>query len=429
MNSIAARINRALPEALIIDAVRTPVGRYRGALSGCGPTTSPPASSTPRSSAPGSTRAGSRHLHGRRQPGRRGQPRRRAHGGAARRASRSRCPGHRQPPLRLRPRGRQPGLAGAPPRRGRPLPRRRHRVDEPRPVGRAEARAPPCRAAPQTMHDTALGWRLVNPKMEELHSTEAMGETAENVAERYGISREDSDAFALRSHERAVDAQRSGRFTDEMISVATPGAEGRRDSASSTATRARARTRPREAGEAPRPPSARTASSPPATPRPSTTAPPASSSPPRRRPTSSAPSRSAAILGIGVAGVDPAVMGIGPVQAIPRALEHAGLCARPDRPDRDQRGLRLPGPRLRPRARHRRGAAQRQRRRDRARPPARLLRRPHPDHAALGDAPPRRPLRDRGAMRRRRPGRRDRGREPGRELISSSSRAAGAGRA
>src|SRR5215218_4699760 len=75
---------------------------------------------------------------------------------------------------------------------------------------------------PQSMHDTALGWRLVNPKMEELHSTEAMGETAENVAERYGITREESDEFALRSHARAVEAQRSGRFTEEMVSIATP---------------------------------------------------------------------------------------------------------------------------------------------------------------------------------------------------------------
>src|ERR671922_50612 len=58
----------------------------------------------------------------------------------------------------------------------------------------------------QTMHDTALGWRLVNPKMAELHSTEAMGETAENVAERYAIAREAQDRFALRSHSRAVAA-------------------------------------------------------------------------------------------------------------------------------------------------------------------------------------------------------------------------------
>src|ERR671922_2171798 len=58
----------------------------------------------------------------------------------------------------------------------------------------------------QTMHDTALGWRLVNPKMAELHSTEAMGETAENVADRYRIRREDQDRFALQSHSRAVAA-------------------------------------------------------------------------------------------------------------------------------------------------------------------------------------------------------------------------------
>src|SRR4051795_2906393 len=54
---------------------------------------------------------------------------------------------------------------------------------------------------PQTMHDTTLGWRMINPRMAELgHSTESMGETAENVAERYEISREAQDAFALRSH-------------------------------------------------------------------------------------------------------------------------------------------------------------------------------------------------------------------------------------
>jgi len=46
---------------------------------------------------------------------------------------------------------------------------------------------------PQTLHDTALGWRLINPRMAEAYSTEAMGETAENVAERYSVSREDQD--------------------------------------------------------------------------------------------------------------------------------------------------------------------------------------------------------------------------------------------
>src|SRR6266536_2699659 len=67
-----------------------------------------------------------------------------------------------------------------------------------------------------TMHDTALGWRLVNPRMAERHSTESMGETAENVAERYRIPREEQDRFALQSHSRAVAATREGRFADEL---------------------------------------------------------------------------------------------------------------------------------------------------------------------------------------------------------------------
>ena len=112
----------------------------------------------------------------------------------------------------------------------------------------------------------------------------------------------------------------------------------------------------------------------------------------------------ARVVATGVAGVDPAYMGIGPVEAIPRALAAAGLDARADRPDRDQRGLRLPGARLRPGARHRRGEAQRQRRRDRPRPPARLLRRPPRHDPGPRAAPPRRPLRRRHPVRRRRPG-------------------------
>jgi acetyl-CoA acyltransferase len=74
----------------------------------------------------------------------------------------------------------------------------------------------------QTMHDTALGWRLVNPKMAERYSTEAMGETAENVADRYGVTRAEQDEFALRSHRRAVAAREEGRFADEMVAVPVP---------------------------------------------------------------------------------------------------------------------------------------------------------------------------------------------------------------
>ncbi len=69
------------------------------------------------------------------------------------------------------------------------------------------------------MFDTSLGWRFPNPKMEALFPLEQMGETAENVAERYGISREDQDAFAFESHRKAVEAWETGRFRDEVIGV------------------------------------------------------------------------------------------------------------------------------------------------------------------------------------------------------------------
>ena len=72
---------------------------------------------------------------------------------------------------------------------------------------------------PQTAFDTALGWRLVNPKMAEMYGTLQMGETAERVALKYEISREDQDAFALRSHQRAIAAQSSGRLAEEIVSV------------------------------------------------------------------------------------------------------------------------------------------------------------------------------------------------------------------
>ncbi|MFJ8042050.1 acetyl-CoA C-acyltransferase [Kitasatospora sp. NPDC096147] len=70
--------------------------------------------------------------------------------------------------------------------------------------------------------DTRLGWRLTNPRMRELHGVLSMGETAEEVASRYGVSREDQDAFALRSHQRAAAARKDGLFDAELIPVARP---------------------------------------------------------------------------------------------------------------------------------------------------------------------------------------------------------------
>ena len=71
----------------------------------------------------------------------------------------------------------------------------------------------------QTVYDTAIGWRLVNPKMAQMYGTLQMGETAERVAQKYEVSREDQDAFALRSHQRAVAGQKSGRLAEEIVPV------------------------------------------------------------------------------------------------------------------------------------------------------------------------------------------------------------------
>jgi acetyl-CoA C-acetyltransferase len=85
------------------------------------------------------------------------------------------------------------------------------------------SRAPLVRAKPEygdgTEWDTMLGWRFPNPRMEEMFPLESMGETGENVAERYGVTREDQDAFALQSHQRWAAAQDSGRFADELVPV------------------------------------------------------------------------------------------------------------------------------------------------------------------------------------------------------------------
>ena len=75
----------------------------------------------------------------------------------------------------------------------------------------------------QQIEDTTMGWRFVNPRMKELYGVELMGETAENVAARYAITREDQDAFALRSQQRAAAAQAAGFFEDEIVAVAVPG--------------------------------------------------------------------------------------------------------------------------------------------------------------------------------------------------------------
>lgn len=74
----------------------------------------------------------------------------------------------------------------------------------------------------QVMEDTTMGWRFINAKLDTLYGTETMPETAENVAEKFNISREDQDAFAYRSQVRAAKAQETGLFDDEIMTVKIP---------------------------------------------------------------------------------------------------------------------------------------------------------------------------------------------------------------
>lgn len=73
-----------------------------------------------------------------------------------------------------------------------------------------------------TMYDSSFGWRFINPRLDEIYGTEGMGLTAENVAEKYDISREDQDAFAVRSQKLASRAQEKGRFKTEITSIEIP---------------------------------------------------------------------------------------------------------------------------------------------------------------------------------------------------------------
>jgi 3-oxoadipyl-CoA thiolase len=174
-----------------------------------------------------------------------------------------------------------------------------------------------------TLYDTTIGWRFPNPRMEEMYSTESMGETAENVAERYGIARERQDEFALESHRRAIAASEAGRFDDEIVPVPVPQPKGdpvtvhadegpRPD----TTLEKLARLRPafREGG--------------------TVTAGNSSgindgaacvvlATEERAKALGREPL--ARVVSVGAAGVDPAYMGIGPVPATRKALARAGL--------------------------------------------------------------------------------------------------------
>ncbi len=177
----------------------------------------------------------------------------------------------------------------------------------------------------RTLYDTTLGWRMINPRMEGRYSTESMGETGENVAERYGVSRKEQDRFALQSHQRAVAARREGRFAEQIAPVEILPAtkrdeprtmdvdEGPRED---TSLEQLAKLKPafREGGTV----TAGNAS---------TLNDGAACLVLGTEDVAKELGRDplARIVSIGVAGVDPAYMGIGPMLAVPRALQRAGL--------------------------------------------------------------------------------------------------------
>jgi 3-oxoadipyl-CoA thiolase len=174
------------------------------------------------------------------------------------------------------------------------------------------------------LQDTTLGWRFINPKLAEMHYPYSMGETAENVAERWNVSRERQDAFALESHRRSVAAIEAGRFADQIVPVEVQGRKGDvtvvdRDEhpRADTSTEALGKLRPafkRDGG--------------------SVTAGNSSGINDGASAVLLVEARRARALGLqpmarvvstAVAGVDPAVMGVGPVPATRKALERAGL--------------------------------------------------------------------------------------------------------
>jgi 3-oxoadipyl-CoA thiolase len=168
----------------------------------------------------------------------------------------------------------------------------------------------------QTVWDTTLGWRFPNPRMEEMFPLESMGETGENVAERYGVSREEQDAFALQSQQRWAEADGAGRFADELVPVgdAVRDEHPRPD----TSAEKLAALKPAFRSEG------------------SVTAGNSSgindgaaalviASEERARELSAEPL--GAFVASAVAGVDPRVMGIGPVPAVRKLLERAGVKA------------------------------------------------------------------------------------------------------
>ena len=172
-------------------------------------------------------------------------------------------------------------------------------------------------------YDTALGWRFPNPKMEEIIPLESMGETAENVASMFNISRLEQDLFALRSHQLAVQAQNEGRWKDEIVPVLIPRKAGddivigkdegpRTDTSVEKLSKLRAAFRDGGSVTAGNSSSLNDGAA-------------AVLVMSERRAHDLGYAAMARIVSTGLAGVDPRCMGIGPVPATEMALRKAGL--------------------------------------------------------------------------------------------------------
>jgi 3-oxoadipyl-CoA thiolase len=175
----------------------------------------------------------------------------------------------------------------------------------------------PERAYPRgdrTLYDTTLGWRFPNPRMQEMFPLESMGETGENVAERWGVTREQQDAFALESQRRWAAADAAGRFADELVAVGELVRDEHPRPDTDAAKLASLRPAFREGG--------------------SVTAGNSSGINDGAAALVVASAERAAELGVAplarfvagaVAGVDPRVMGIGPVPAVRKLLDRSGV--------------------------------------------------------------------------------------------------------
>ena len=167
----------------------------------------------------------------------------------------------------------------------------------------------------QTAWDTTLGWRFPNPRMEAMFPLESMGETGENVAEQWNVSRADQDAFALRSQQRWAAAAEAGRFDDELVAV--DGVERDEHPRADTSTEKLAALKPAFRADG-------------------GTVTAGNSSgindgaaalviASEEKATALGAEPLARFVGSAVAGVDPRVMGIGPIPAVRKLLDRAGV--------------------------------------------------------------------------------------------------------